>query len=165
MPVEGVVLVPVVLGGGLLLSALTEGRDVVRRLRGRHWLDRRGTMHGHGTAETVVHGVAPALAGPPGLRARSVYVAVAVVFGGLTLSTARGSWGNFVGWTWWARGISWVLVASLAATAGFAAVTVVAVAVAVRWPDPPAWTVPWLARTALARAGVPGRPGRPGPCR
>jgi hypothetical protein len=153
MPAEHAVLVPIILGAGLVFSVLTEVRDIGHRVRGRHWLDRRAEVHGHATARAVLHGPdAPSRPGTqPGLRARAAYVLTMVVFGTLTVWVGRGSWGNFVGWTWWAKRISWIFAGSLAFTVAFATITLVAATITWRWPRPPTWTIPWLARTPLGQ--------------
>jgi len=143
------VLVPVVLGAGLLFSLATLARDVVHRARGHHWLDRRRLIEGRVSAALVLHGPNPARSVPTGIRRRVTYLVVATVCLGFSAYIVRGSWGNFVGWTWWAEGISWLFCAMLAAGAGFGAVAVAALTLAVRPDSPPNWTRPLLARSPL----------------
>jgi hypothetical protein len=143
------VLVPVVLGAGLFFSLATLARDLVHRARGHRWLDRRRLIEGRASAALVLHGPDPASSERTGVRRRGTYLAVATVCLGLSIYTVRGSWGNFVGWTWWAEGISWLFCLMLAAGAGFGAGALVSLSLAVRPTRPPNWTRPLLARSPL----------------
>ena len=146
---EQAVLVPVVLGAGLLFSLATLARDLVHRLRGHRWLDRHRLIEGRTSAALVLGGTRSARTTRWGLRTRPTYAATAIVFLGLATYTVRGSWGNFVGWTWWAEGITWLFCLMLAFGSGFAIVGVTALVLLLRWPQPPTWTRPFLVRTPI----------------
>jgi hypothetical protein len=155
------ILVPVVLGAGLLFSLATLARDVVHRARGRRWLDRRRLIEGRASAALVLDGPGSARSVPAGIRRRGTYLVVAILCLGFSIYTVRGSWGNFVGWTWWAEGISWLFCVMLAAGAGFGAVALASLALAARPGRPPNWTRPLLARSPLGAVPVdPNSRGR-----
>jgi hypothetical protein len=146
---EQAVLVPVVLGAGLLFSLATLARDIVHRLRGHRWLDRRRLVEGRTSAALVIGGPPSARATASGVRTRWAYAFTAVVFLGLAAYTLRGSWGNFVGWTWWARGITWLFCIMVVIGAVFGVVGATALALLLHWPEPPTWTRPLLVRTPI----------------
>jgi hypothetical protein len=149
------VLVPAVLGAGLLFSIATLVRDLAHRVRGRRWLDRRALIEGSASAVLVVADPGTARRCQAGLRSRLAYAVIAVGFVGLALYAAVGSWGNFAGWTWWAEGIAWLYCVMLAVSAGFTAIGIVAAALAVRRTDLPTWVRPVLVHTPLGRADGP----------
>ena len=159
-PVLGVI-VPTVLGLGVLFSLATVVRDAVRAVRGPGWTARRCGLQGRAAAIAAVGrpgglippGTAPDLAGR---RPRRAYALWGSGFAALSVYLLVGSWGNYIGWTGWVESIAWIWVVFLFAIAGFATVGAAALAVALRWDDPPPWTAPVLARTPLGLA--PHRP-------
>ena len=160
MPVVAVI-VPTVLGLGILFSLATVARDAYRSLRGPGWMSRRAGLQGRAAARHAVGrpgGHAPAGTDPDlvGRRSRGSYALWGTASCALATYLLLGSWGNYIGWTWFLESIAWIWLVFLAAVAGFATVGVAALAVAVRWDDPPAWTAPLLARTPLGR--IPERP-------
>jgi hypothetical protein len=157
------VLVPVVLGAGLLFSLATLARDLVHRARGHRWLDRRRFIEGRATASLVRGGLREARRDQTGLRARWVYRLIAAAFGGFAVYVVRGSWGNFVGWTWWAEGISWLFCVMLAAGFAFGALGATALALALRWDQPPTWTRAVLVRTPMGAVPSPAARRSPPP--
>ena len=150
------VIVPTVLGLGLMVSLLSLGRDALHRLRGPGWMSRRCGIQGRGAALVALGRPEEARLDHAGWRRRRTYVVLAVVCLPLSVYLLAGSWGNYIGWTGWVESIAWIFVAYLAAVAAFAAVGLTAAVLALRATDPPTWVRRPLARTALGR--VPDRP-------
>ena len=155
------VIVPTVLGLGLLFTAVTLLRDAYRALRGPGWMSRRCGIQGRRAAVAAVG--RPAGTAPPGTapdlvgrRARTNTALWGAALCALALYLLAGSWGNYIGWTFWAESIAWFWVTFIAAAAGFGGVGITALVLAARWDDPPAWTTALLTRTPLGR--VPDRP-------
>ena len=166
-PVEPVlvrdVIVPAVMGAGLLLSLVTLARDELERWRGHAGYDRRIQLHARAAAVAATGGTAVARRDHEGLRGRRSAVAMAVVllaFAGYLIPGATWNFFNpvehFRQWAWlWAICMA-VVVAALSLGIGFAVA-------ARRWADLPAPVRPLLTATRLT--AVPTRPaataGRP----
>jgi hypothetical protein len=146
------VIVPTVLGAGLLVSIAVYLRDLAHRWRGEHPLHRRHLIEGRATARMTAAGTAAARRDQRTLRPRWVYALAAVVLLGLAVYLVPGSYGNFAGWTSWAHDIGWLWVVFIVASMVFGWVGAAALAVAVRWQQPPAWARRALAATPLTNA-------------
>ena len=91
-----------------------------------------------------------------GRRGTSAYRAWGIALCALSGYLVLGSFGNFIGWTFWAENVSWLWLAFLAFAAVFGFLGVAALTLAARWDRAPAWIRPVLARTPLGR--IPDRP-------
>jgi membrane-associated phospholipid phosphatase len=148
------IFVPAIMSAGLLVSLYTLVRDALhaRRWRGT---DRRIALAAHATAQQVLTGgrADPALLA--GLRPRVSYLLTALASGGVACYVVVGATHNY--FTGGLLGeLAWLWAASLVASAGFAAVSVVSTVAFWTWPALPRWLRPLLARTPLGQQlGVP----------
>ena len=145
------VIVPTVLGVGVLLSVGVLLRDAWERLHGPGWMSRRCTQQGRAAARRAA-GCPPGTERREamGLRRPVTYLLGAVLLFTLAAWLAVGSWGNYFGWRRWLESIAWIwlvflLAATLSVTGGIACL------LAARRSEPPAWVFPLLARTPLGR--------------
>lgn len=143
------VIVPAIMGVGLLFSVGAVARDVVRRVHGHRLLERRATLDGRSTALVTTHGLPAALRDRSGLRPRRTYAVAGLFACGLAIYGAIGSVGNFVGLTPWSEGVAWVLALLLGVSTAFGVVGAAALLVAVRFERPPAWARRLLTWTPL----------------
>jgi hypothetical protein len=153
------VIVPTVLGLGLLFTLGTLLRDAYHRVRGPGWMGRRCGVDGRASALGAAGRLGPAgSVGQDlhGRRGRRAYRAWGLALCALSGYLVLGSFGNFIGWTFWAENVSWLWLAILAFAAVFGFVGVAALTLASRWDRAPAWIRPVLARTPLGR--IPDRP-------
>jgi rifampicin phosphotransferase len=157
------VIVPAVLGAGLLFSALTYARDLGHRLRGRHVLARREALAGNATAGLVVDPDGDPELERRDLRPRSAFVAVGLVDLALAGYLTVAATGNYRGLTHWAQDIAWLWGVFLGFALAFAILGVAALGTAVRWSHPPAWARRVIAASPLTRSPVRWhRPHPPG---
>lgn len=157
MNTEVGVIVPTVLGLGIVFSLASYVRDLVHRLRGPGWMSRRCGHQGLAAARGVL-GPDPSrdLAG---LRSRRSLLVTAAACGALSVYLLVGSWGNYIGWTGWSESIAWLWVCMLAAAgvaAAFATTSVAAARARSRRQASGPLTSAVLARTVLG--AVPDRP-------
>jgi hypothetical protein len=147
------VIVPTVLGIGLLLSLAVLARDAFERIRGPGWMSRRCGRQGVAAAATAM-GVEPSRLPPSeaGLRSRTWYSTVGVALVVLAVYLTVGSWGNYAGWRDWLESIAWILSGFLAAAGAAGVLGVAALLVALRGVRHPAWVRPLLDRTPLGVA-------------
>jgi hypothetical protein len=152
------VIVPTVLGLGLLFTLATLARDAYLRARGPGWMSRRCGIDGRASALWAAAGLGPAGSvgeDLEGRRSRRAYRAWGVALSALSGYLALGSFGNFIGWTFWAENVSWLWLVFLAFAAFFGFLGVAALTLAAQWDHAPDWIRPVLARTPLGR--VPDR--------
>jgi len=153
------VIVPTVLGLGLLFTLATLVRDAYHRARGPGWMSRRCGVDGRASALWAAGRLGPAGSvgeDLEGRRGRSAYRAWGIALCALSGYLLLGSFGNFIGWTFWAENVSWLWLVFLAFTAVFGFLGVAALTLAIRWDRAPDWVRPVLARTPLGR--IPDRP-------
>lgn len=149
------VIVPTVLGIGILISIAVVLRDVYERLRGPGWMSRRCGRQGCAAAELAIGPAAAPAAEDPlrrGVRSRTWYLLVGVALLVVAVWVAAGSWGNYIGWRDWLESIAWLFLVFLAGAAVAGVVGVACLLVAFHAERPPAWVVVLLARTPLGRA-------------
>jgi len=144
------VFVPAVLSIGLLLSLATLVRDAIHRLRGKQWLSRRSALDGRSTALLTAHDDTAARHDAFGRRSRATYAVIGTVLVCLAMYLTLGAYGNYIGWTGWVKTIGWIWLAYLVFIGMFAYVGIGAVAIAVSWRSPPAWTRPMLVHSPLS---------------
>lgn len=152
---QSAVVVPAILGVGLLFTLMTLAYDVVHRLLARRRFARRPEVEGHTAGELVIEGWKSAATDPTGLRSRPTYLLLGSACLGMGIYLTIGAWANFFGATWWSENIAWIAVLLQVAAFGFGAVGVYSLAIGLRYGRPPIWARPALARTALGR--VPHR--------
>lgn len=157
MNVEVSVIVPTVLGLGIVFSVASYVRDLAHRLRGPGWMSRRCGHQGLAAARAVL-GPEPSrdLAGLRSVRSSLV---TAIACGALSVYLLVGSWGNYIGWTGWSESIAWLWVCMLTAAgvaATFSATGLAAARARARRRAPGPSTSAVLARTVLG--AVPDRP-------
>jgi hypothetical protein len=145
------VIVPAVLGVGLLFSLGALTRDIIHRFYGRRALDRRAIHDGHAVALVARQGDDAARTDHTGFRPRWVYGVVGLAGMAMSIYLLLGSWGNFHGLTQWAKDVAWVFALFVTASGFFAAIGVTSLSVFVRFRRPPAWTKPLVAHTPLSR--------------
>lgn len=153
------VLVPAILGVGLIFSAGSVIHDAVARVHGRRWLERHATLEGRASGLAALEGLERAIRDQSSLRRRRAYAIWGVCALGLAAYVAIGSLGNFVGLTPWSEGVAWVFVTLLSFAAGFATIGVAILSIAARPERPPPWARRLANRTPLTY--VPG--STPGP--
>ena len=155
---QSAVVVPAVLGVGLIFTLMTLAYDAVHRLLARRRFERRPEVEGQATGELVTGGWQAAADDQTGLRSRWTYLLVGSACLGMGIYLTIGAWANFFGATWWSENIAWIAVLIQVAALGFGAVGVYSLAIGLRYAHPPIWARPALARTALGR--VPHRKPR-----
>lgn len=151
MAPESAVIVPAVLGVGVLFSLATLLRDLLRRLRGRRWLERRSGVDGVGAASTALAGQDRAVVPAAALHRSVAYLVVGIGFAGLAIYGAVGSYGNYIGWTRWAAGDAWLWCLALLLVGAFGSLAAAALSLADDPGSPPPWVHRLLARTPLGR--------------
>ncbi len=154
------VIVPAVLGVGLVFSLLTYLRDVAHRLRGRHVIARRTSLEGDATAGFVLDPDGDADLERRGLRHPAVYALAGVACLTMAGYVVVGAAGNYFGLTEWAMDVAWAWELFLLFSVAFATVGIASLAVAVGWRHPPAWARRVVIATPLARSPVPWHPVR-----
>ncbi|KGN40707.1 alkaline phosphatase D family protein [Knoellia aerolata] len=156
---EAAVIVPAILGVGLVFSAGAVVHDTFSRVHGQRWLERIAALNGRATGVTALQGMEGAAQDRGGLRRRRTYAVWGASALGLAIYVAIGAVGNFVGLTPWSEGVAWVLALLLACSAGFGVVGVASLAVAVRFRRPPPWArrvVGLTPMTTVPRSPSPG---------
>lgn len=147
------VIVPTVLGIGILISIAVVLRDVYERLRGPGWMSRRSGRQGRMTAILAVGDDADAGAGDDHLRSgrhgTTWYLVAGVVLGVLAVWLAVGSWGNYIGWRDWLDSIAWIFLVFVAAAVASAVLAVACLLVVLRGGRHPMWVGVILDRTPL----------------
>ena len=143
------VIVPAILGVGLIFSAGAVVHDAISRVRGRRWLERNATLAGRATGSATVEGMEAAVRDRSGLRRRSAYVCWGASALGLGVYVAIGAAGNFVGLTQWSEGVAWAFAVLLAFAAAFGVLGVASLAIAARFQRPPPWARRLANRTPL----------------
>lgn len=151
------VVLPAVMGVGLLCSLATVARDAARALSGHSGPTRRAALAGATTALAVVAPGAPAVGRL--LRSRTAVTAVAaaavalsaLLLGGTTWARLSTGDGHLPTWLW---------ALALAAGTGAAAVGGTCTEAAVRWDDPPPAAFPLL-RALSATASPPAASADP----
>jgi hypothetical protein len=159
------VIVPTVVGLGLLVSLLVLVRDAWERLRGPGWMSRRCGHQGRAAAAMAAGPPRPPGSRRPTTRERAVgglrdpwwYLLAAALLVAVSLWALIGSWGNYIGWQDWLEGISWLFLVFIAAGAAAAVLAVACLVLMVRGPRMPAWVAALTARTPLGvvPAGAP----------
>ncbi|MFQ5517972.1 MAG: hypothetical protein ACE5E8_10420 [Acidimicrobiia bacterium] len=146
------VLVPGVLGAGLLMSVGIMIADVFRSIAGDTPGRRRRLLGAHATAEAVLTGSPGQGMDGAGLRSRRTYVIAALAGIGIGGYGVSFSFWNYVLKDHMWSAIGWIL--ALSATVGVALIWVGVAAglVALRWPYVPAFSWPMVLRTPLGRA-------------
>jgi hypothetical protein len=153
------VIVPTILGIGIVFTIATLIRDACLALRGPGWRSRRCGLQGRAVAIGAVGepvSQAPAEADLEGRRSRKTIALWGSGLVALGIYVALGSLGNYIGLTGWSENVAWLLVALLFTASAFGFVGLGALLVAIFWTSPPAWTAPILARTPLGM--TPDRP-------
>lgn len=148
-PPDAAVIVPAVLGVGLLFSVGAMVLDVLSRVQGARSMHRRSELEGRATGLAARDGLQSALQDREGLRPRWVYVLAAVATLGIGVYVTIGSVGNFVGLTPWSEGVAWLLVVLVGFAAAFGTVGVASAQMAARYGAPPAWARRVCNRTPL----------------
>jgi hypothetical protein len=152
------VIVPALLGVGLLFALGTMARHVLHRMRVGRDFERRASLDGHSSAVLARQGPQAALANRTGLRPRWVYLMVGLGSLGLAVYVLIGAWANFLGSTPWSVNVAWWLVLLLLGAGAFAAVGVTCLVVSHRYHRPPSWARPLLRSTTLTRVDHVRRP-------
>lgn len=167
------VIVPAVMGVGLLLSLATLVRDEVGRLRGHAARNRQVRALGHATAVAVLQGTDAARRDHTGLRGRTPTATTAAVALAFAVYLVPGATWNFFNPVNPMRDLGWLWAVSMSAVVVAAAVGLVLARAALRWSDLPAASRPVLLAQPLTAAPVggtrrpraarppDGRPGRP----
>ena len=140
------VFVPAIMGAGLLASLAVLATDLARAVRpGRRAARRRAVLQRR--ALGLVVPLAEAIGAPPPslaplrrrLRSRTFYGGLFVVAVTLSLYVAIGSTANYLRPGGYLEGVLWVEVLAISTSLLFLALGLVALAVALRYPLPPAW--------------------------
>jgi hypothetical protein len=148
------VIVPAVMGVGLLLSLLTLARDHVGRLRGHQARARRVRTYAHAAAVAALEGTDAARRDVTPLRGRTHTAATAVLVLAFAVYLVPGATWNFFNPVNLMRGIAWLWALTLSVVVVTGAVGLTLAAAALRWSDLPAAARPLLLRTSLTAAPV-----------
>ncbi|HEX9260141.1 MAG TPA: hypothetical protein VF855_11435 [Acidimicrobiales bacterium] len=144
------VVVPIVLGAGLLFSLVTMLRDVIHQLRGDRSLVRHGALRGQLAALVASEGLPAARTDRVGFRSKRFHLAwgLGVLVFGVYLM--RGATLNYSDDTGWAARIAWIWVAFVVVGVAF---VVVGLALLLSRPGacPPPWARSVLYRTPLTK--------------
>ncbi|HEV3400912.1 MAG TPA: hypothetical protein VG078_03740 [Acidimicrobiales bacterium] len=141
------IFVPSIMGAGILASVAVLVADAVRGLNPRRRVARRRAVVRRRALDLVLP-LAEAIGVPPPslalprrrLRSRSFYAALSIVSTALSVYVAVGSTANYLRAGGYVEGVVWLEVCALSASVFFLAVGVIALAIALRHPVPPAWT-------------------------
>jgi hypothetical protein len=148
---ESAVVVPAILGVGLIFTLLTLAYDAIQQLLARRRFERRPEVEGRASGELAIGGRQAAVADRTGLRSQRTYLVVGAICLGLGIYLTIGAWANYFGATPWSENVAWLALLIQVAACGFGAVGVYSLALGVRYGDPPIWARPALARTALGQ--------------
>lgn len=152
------VVVPIVLGAGLVFTLLMMLQDSLRRHLSQRNYGRRPGVYGTTAARAAQQGIAAAQGQPTGLRSRWLYLLVAVGSMTLGIYLTIGAWANFLGATWWSENIAWLAVVLQTFALLFIGLGAVLLVTAWRYGRPPSWLWPLLASTPLGKRPSGVRP-------
>lgn len=149
------VIVPAVMGVGLVLSLATLVRDAVGRMRGHAARTRRVVALAHAAAVSTVAGTEAARRDRSGLRGRRQTTGAALLVLAFAAYLTPGATWNFFNPVSRMRELAWLWALTLTVVVLAGAVGLVLAAAALRWHDLPAATRPVLLSTAVTAAPVP----------
>jgi undecaprenyl-diphosphatase len=157
-PCDGVgfhVIVPAVMGVGLLLSLVTLVRDEAGRLRSHAARDRRVQAHAHAAALAALAGTDAARRDVTALRGRAPTAAAAGVLLVFALYLVPGATWNFFNPVNRMRDLAWLWGVSLSVVVVAGAAGLVLAAAALHWDDLPAAARPLALRMPVTSAPAP----------
>ncbi len=141
------VFVPSIMGAGILASLAVLAADAARALNPTRKAARRRALVQRRALALVlplakaIGASPPALASPRRrLRSRRFYAGLSIVAMALSVYVGIGSTANYLRPGGYVEGVLWLEVCALSASLFFFAVGVIALAIALHHPVPPAWT-------------------------
>jgi membrane-associated phospholipid phosphatase len=149
---ETYVLVPAVMGVGMLLSLATLAREKASRMRGHAARQRHVRTRAHAAAVSAVGGTEKARRDIRGLRGRNAAAGIAVLLLGFAGYLLPGATWNYFNPVNQSRDLAWLWALSMLVVVVTTAVGAAVAVAAWRWHDLPAQVRPVLTATALTTA-------------